>query len=221
MWGKRHWKKRFTGINLAANTFYSQFVDSLPLTAKIRALPDINGAGMVRGLRDAASRSPQLATLIGQYAAATCDVQKAMQDNVIGQWSATSTFFTTADRAATLVNGVSTTAISLEGIAVGSAAYAVFMNELSLVERFNGQAFKLLPADPSATLSYTILRAQQALIDQNYQALKGSVYDGLWGQTRAKPYLDAIALGIGASGITMENLRAAANDAVFEMRRMG
>ena len=125
--------------------------------------------------RDTASRSPQLAADLGLYAAATSDVQRTMLDNIIGEWSATSTFFTTAARAATLVNGVSTTAITLEGITAGSAAYTAFMNELSMVERFNGQTFRPLPSDPATTLSYTILRTQQALIDQSYQVLKSSV----------------------------------------------
>ena len=57
------------------------------------------------------------------------------------------------------------TSITLEGIAAGTAAYGVFMNKLSLVEKFNGQTFKPLPADSGATLSYTILGAQQAAND--------------------------------------------------------
>lgn len=191
MRGKKHWKKQLMGINL-----YSQFTDTLTPTAETQALPDMQGAGMVRGLRDAASRSAQLEATLGQYAAATCDVQKAMLDNVLGQWSATSTFFTTEDRAATLVNGISTTAITLEGIAAGTPAYTAFMDKLSVVERFNGGNFQPLPADQSTTLSYTILREQQAL--------KGSVYESLLVQTRLKPYLDAITLGIGANGITMD-----------------
>jgi hypothetical protein len=166
-------------LNLANNSFYSQFTDALPPTAEIQALPDMQGAGMVRGLRDAASRSAQLEATLGQYAAATCDVQKTMLDNVLGQWSATSTFFTTEDRAATLVNGVSHTSITLEGIAAGTPAYTAFMDKLSVVERFNGGNFQPLPADQSTMLSYTILREQQALIDQSYQALKGSGFDGL------------------------------------------
>jgi hypothetical protein len=44
----------------------------------------------------------------------------------------------------------------------------------------------------------TILREQQALIEQGYQVLKGAVFDGL-----------------------LNGGLQAANDAVFEMRRMG
>lgn len=191
-------------INLTNNTFYSQFADALPLSAEIQALPNIQGAGMVRGLRDAASRSPELAITLSQYAAATSDIQKTMLDNMLNQWSATSTLTTTADRMAALIDGISHTAITIEGIAADTPAYTAFMDTLSLLERFNGQTFQPLPADPSATLSYTILREQQALIDQSYQALKNSVYDSLLVQTRFKPYLDALTLGINADGITVD-----------------
>jgi hypothetical protein len=193
-------------INLASNAFYSQFTDALTPTAAIQALPDMDGAGMVRGLRDAAGRSAQLEATLVQYAAATCDVQKAMLDTVIGQWSATSTFFTTADRAATLVNGVSTTSITLEGIVTGTPAYAAFMDKLSIVERFNGQTFRALPDDPGTTLNYTILSEQQAFIDQSYQALKGSVY-----ACPERSRRDSI----------LNDCLQAANDAVFEVRRVG
>jgi hypothetical protein len=109
-------------VSFANNSFYSRFVDALPLSAKIQALPDMQGAGMVRGLRDAASRSAQLAATLSQYAAATSDIQKSMLDNMLSQWSATSTFTTSADRMDTLINGVSrvgrTTALSLPDISM-------------------------------------------------------------------------------------------------------
>jgi Ca2+-binding RTX toxin-like protein len=191
-------------VNLANNAFYSQFTDALPLSAAIQVLPDMHGAGMVRSLRDAASRSPQLAATLSQYAAATSDIQKAMLDNVFSQWLATSTFTTTADCAAAMIGGISHTTITLEGIAAGTPAYTAFMDKLNLVEKFNGRTFQPLPTDPTATLSYTILSAQQALIDQSYQALKNSVYETLLVQTRFKPYLNALTLSISADGITVD-----------------
>ncbi|MGZ5014655.1 MAG: calcium-binding protein [Methylobacter sp.] len=191
-------------MNLANNTFYSQFTDALPLSAEIQALPNIQGAGMVRDLRDAAGRSPQLAATLSQYAAATSDIQKAMLDTLFSQWLATSTFTTTADRAATVINGSSHTTVTLQSIAAGTPAYTAFMDKLSLVEKFNGRTFQPLPSDPTTTLSFTILSAQQALIDQSYQALKNSVYDNLLLQTRLKPYLDALTLDINDNGIIID-----------------
>lgn len=191
-------------INLANNSFYSQFTDTLPLSAEIQALPNIKGVGMVRELRDAASRSPQLAATLSQYTAVTSDLQKAMLDTLFSQWLATSTFTTTADRMGILTDGISHTVITIEGIDAGTPAYTAFMDKLSLVEKFNGRTFHSLPTDPSATLNYTILSAQQALVDQSYQALKNSVYDNLLIQTRLKPYLDALTLDIDNTGIIVD-----------------
>lgn len=42
-------------INLISNPFYSQFTDRLPLTATAQTLPDMQGSGLVRSLREAAS----------------------------------------------------------------------------------------------------------------------------------------------------------------------
>ena len=42
-------------INLVVDTFHSGFADVIPLTAQAQALPDMQGSGMVRGMREAAS----------------------------------------------------------------------------------------------------------------------------------------------------------------------
>ncbi|MDO9012812.1 MAG: hypothetical protein Q7U78_13565, partial [Gallionella sp.] len=60
-------------------------------------------------------------------------------------------------------------------------------------------------------ITITMSQAQIDLLDQAYSALKESVYDALLPQTRLKPYLDQIRERVGE----------AANDEVFEMRRMG
>jgi hypothetical protein len=68
-------------VNLAADTFYRSFDDTIPTTAETEALPDMQacpergrrGSGMVRDLREAASiqseAGSELADLLGQYAA--------------------------------------------------------------------------------------------------------------------------------------------------------
>ena len=81
----------------------------------------------------------------------------------------------------------------------------------------------------------TLSAIQIKFIENAYESLRQSVYDGLLLQTRLKPYLDAINLtltdtGIGldfsATGSTFQTRfdaapGEAANDAVFEMRRRG
>jgi hypothetical protein len=54
---------------------------------------------------------------------------------------------------------------------------------------------------------------QVALLDQAYQALVDSVYDGLALQTRLKPYVDAVGLNITDTGISLDFTAVnAAND---------
>jgi Ca2+-binding RTX toxin-like protein len=113
-------------------------------------------------------------------------------------------------------------------------AQADITNLIALLERFNGMTFvnvksdaeirtganALLasytsgnPSDPweaswgLATPPYVfvpISTAQWNLLQQSYDALKQSVYDGLVMQTRLKPYLDTISLQVSDSGIQLD-----------------
>ncbi len=40
---------------VAANPFYREYTDAIPLSAEVQALPDMKGSGAVRDLRDAAN----------------------------------------------------------------------------------------------------------------------------------------------------------------------
>lgn len=141
----------------------------------------------------------------------------------VQQWSATSTFVTTTGGA----YGARPLTINLEGIVTGSAAYTALLNKLNILERFNGQTFKTVPEDPAAPVTITILTEQQGLIDQSYRALKQSVYacpelsrrDSLVVQTRLKPYFDVNSFVLRACFGLHD--RQAANEAMFEMRRVG
>lgn len=55
-------------INLVADTFHREFADQLD-TSSVANLPDVQGSGAVRDLREAATLSPQLASLITNFAA--------------------------------------------------------------------------------------------------------------------------------------------------------
>ena len=62
-----------SGWNLAADAFHRSFTDVIPDTALTATLPDMQGSGMVRDLRQAASlqsvEGAVLASALGQYAA--------------------------------------------------------------------------------------------------------------------------------------------------------
>ncbi|MBU3696300.1 calcium-binding protein [Dechloromonas sp.] len=101
-------------------------------------------------------------------------------------------------------------------------------NMLDVLEIFNGQTFldfpdnglvrmgngtvinKINPADTNSALVGvsgiyipTLSATQVQLLQQSYDALKQSIYEGLVGQTRLKGYLDSVSLNIDANGISV------------------
>ncbi|MFO0238771.1 MAG: calcium-binding protein, partial [Betaproteobacteria bacterium] len=72
----------------AQDTFNRQFTDSIPLAAGVSALPDMQGSGKVRDLREAASQSPALLSALSQYSQATTrQAQRAQLDQLLDAWA--------------------------------------------------------------------------------------------------------------------------------------
>ena len=205
--------EQLADINLANNPFYSEFTDTIPLTEATQSLPDMQGAGMVRSLRQAASlQTPEgtaLASALAAFAAETTrSGQMAQLDALLKTWSETSSMATTASGAFAGVN----LSLSFAGVTNGTPAFQGWLDKLSILERFNGQTFLPVPAAGS-TLAINFYSTREALLDASYTALKESVYAGLVMQTRLKPYLDAVSLNIDESGISLDfSTMEAAND---------
>ncbi|HPE79095.1 MAG TPA: calcium-binding protein, partial [Gammaproteobacteria bacterium] len=83
-------------LDLAASSFYTEFTDA---NDGDTTLPDVHGAGAVRNLRDAASRSAPLASALTQYSTANRDGQEALLDALIDSWTATSGMHSMVERA--------------------------------------------------------------------------------------------------------------------------
>ncbi|MEI7431784.1 MAG: hypothetical protein WCL27_15130 [Betaproteobacteria bacterium] len=91
-------------INLANNPFFSDFTDPLPLTEQALALPDMQGAGLVRDLRQAASlQTPQGDTLANELATLSPTLTRpqmmAKMDGLLDAWADTSTLKTSSENA--------------------------------------------------------------------------------------------------------------------------
>ena len=84
-------------VNLASDTFHRSFTDIIPVTALTAALPDMQGSGRVRDLRQAASlttvEGTTLAGALGQFAAATRTNQRAQLDTLLADWAANDAMF--------------------------------------------------------------------------------------------------------------------------------
>ena len=196
--------EQMADIDLASNPFFSEFTDSIPLTEAAQALPDVNGAGQVRSLRQAASLdTPEGQALAAQLAAfaaqTTRESQRAQLDNLLKAWAETSTMATTATGAFAGVD----LGISFADVAQGTPAYQAWLDKLTILERFNGQTFLPVP-EAGTSLNINFYSTREALLEQSYAALKESVYAALVVQTRLKPYLDAIELNISEAGIALD-----------------
>ena len=78
-----------SALNLAHNPFYRVFPDSIPLTAEAEALPNMQGSGMVRSLREGASLDSALATLLADASDGTRAAVDANLDDIILSWAGT------------------------------------------------------------------------------------------------------------------------------------
>ena len=82
---------RMADVNLFDDTFHREFPDQIPLAAGVENLPDMQGSGKVRDLREAASQSTRVKDLLTQYSAATTrEAQFALLDQLLDAWADTS-----------------------------------------------------------------------------------------------------------------------------------
>ncbi|MCO6442035.1 MAG: hypothetical protein J5I81_13370 [Nitrococcus mobilis] len=157
-------------VNLAEDHFHRRFEQSVAITEEAQALPDMQGAGMVRDLREAASQSADLAQALTDYTnAGTKAEQEALLDGLLQAWSGSSDMESLQDRALDAGFVVSwrfgstaqddgdaaAAAARYDGGAYGTGAQAVlqayndgqsddykkWLTRLSILERFNGRTF--------------------------------------------------------------------------------
>ena len=191
-------------VDLSEDTFQSSFTDTIPLTDEASGLPDMQGSGQVRSLREAASLSTTLAGLLEQFKAATTSAdQRALVAQIVQSWSDTSTMATTFTGA---YSGHSLT-VDMQGVwspddvQPGSDAYNSWADMLTIMEHFNGRTYQPVPSgtDP---VNLTLWHSARDLLEQSYQALCDSVYENLALQTRLQPYLAAVGVTIADDGST-------------------
>jgi hypothetical protein len=91
--------QQLADVNLAQDTFHSQFTDSIPLKSGITSLPEMKGSDQVRDLWQAASigstaRSTLQQKLTAYTAATTRAQQQSLLDDLVAAWGATSSMTT-------------------------------------------------------------------------------------------------------------------------------
>jgi Ca2+-binding RTX toxin-like protein len=140
-------------LNLADNPFYRQFPDHLD-TSAVASLPDMQGSGMVRDLKEAATLSASLATQLAALQAGYLDHWEfaSQLDALLDAWAATSTLRTSAQ------NGIYYQTATTGGVSFSSGggggggmsmptppptdpASLELMRRITVLECFNGQGF--------------------------------------------------------------------------------
>ena len=209
-------------INLASDTFHRSFPNELDTTS-VATLPDMQGSGKVRDLREAATQSTTLQTLLTQYSAATTRVQQTtLIDQLLDAWADTGGMAESMAQRVAAMTGYTRADGVVIPYTLSSNLSADWVQKLHIIETFNGSYFFGLPgttqtagavtglsiATPTATSTSVQITAnfnqqQLDLLQQSYDAIKGSVYDALLLQTRFKPLLDQINLVIDSTGIRL------------------
>jgi Ca2+-binding RTX toxin-like protein len=198
-------------LNLAENPFYTDLPD-LPVNDTAQVLPDMQGSGLVYGLRQAMSlgntASNALTSTVQAFAAAaTRDAQIALIDKLITEWGATSKLTTSGNPATGTWLAKSTTpnpalsATTQQRIKTFAEQNPEMYRKVIVLEQFNGQmGLAALMSRWNITLPTAVTNSLNAA----YTALREAVYGALVIETRLKPYLDAIELVVDDQGLRFD-----------------
>ena len=154
-------------LDLAQNPFHRQFTDTLNTDA-VATLPDLQGSGAVRDLREAASVSPDLAAALRQLVAnaatgSRADFRTAVA-TIIDRWADSANF-----------------SDSFETAAATDQDLFFVLPGVSVLEAFNAH-YKIIEFGPDGYISDTparqkLIRAQQAHIERLLKTLE--TFNGL------------------------------------------
>ncbi|MBK7003297.1 MAG: hypothetical protein IPH35_26275 [Rhodoferax sp.] len=186
---------------LSNNNFYRVFTDDPVISTAAQSLPAMQASGAVRDLRPAMSLGTGQAAslqlkLTAYVAAGTRDEQLALLDGLVQAWGATSALATSIQTNQTR-NANSTLTVIEQFASENPTTYA----QITALEQFNG--ITILDRWVRGTVgqqAVTYSAQQGELLQKAYGYLRDSVYSGLLGQTRLKPYLDSINLNLGHDG---------------------
>ncbi|MBC3873681.1 calcium-binding protein [Undibacterium flavidum] len=184
-------------LDLLQNTFFSEFVDALPLDEDILALPNLSGSGRVRDLSEAIALSGQLGLLVYDYSVKTNRVdQIAMLDDFVSLWASTSTFKSLQEQATALAGAGVSVNYALP-IAAGTPEYLSFLKKIQIVEKFMGFTYgtstggvRTTALDASAgVFTVSLARDQVANIQLAYDRFKSYIYESLLFKTIYRDFL--------------------------------
>jgi len=138
-------------LDLSSNPFYREFTDTVEISEEIAALPDMQGSGAVRDLREAASQSAELAQLLEQYAGLkTYAEQRALLADFVSAWAKSSGYTNLFDRLENLSSGkegepkaafMHSWLMQLREPNASELAQQSLLEKIAILEAFNGRDF--------------------------------------------------------------------------------
>ena len=205
-------------LQLSADRFHSRFSDRIELTDAQRREVNLGGSGRLRDLREAAVQSSELADVLQQYKnAATKEEQLTLRDKLLQAWANTdpqhpgkdftmSTFTTISESGggARLTPSQYKHMQSISSMdfwdLIGSPdpdkrKQAELNRRIAILGAFTGTK--------SQNLYYADEKQAQHIVDtvnDTYDRLADSLYDGLLFQTRLRPYLEVMYLTVNKEG---------------------
>jgi hypothetical protein len=216
-------------VNFTQNSFYREFSDNPVVTAQAAALPQMQGAGLVRDLREAMSLGTAQSAALQQSVSSFAAVGQAkdrqnLADLVIRARANTSSLGDALARnplpagAQTFFNDSPARAI-----ATFAGANPALYSQLSALERFNGQAIleryvrptyhyrteynyqlqRYVTSVVAVTYAVSIEGPRLPFFQSAYDSLKASVYQSLYLQTAGKELLDQVELVIDDKGLRL------------------
>jgi Ca2+-binding RTX toxin-like protein len=178
-------------VNLATDTFHREFTDNVALADGVASLPDMQGSGLVRDLREAMSQSESLRSIVAQFAAApTRAEQMALVDQLLGAWADTSGLASTLEARGLAAGGtIGATAYRIRYMAFGDVSRTAHMVTLPLGDGYSasdldGTSF-LRPddvANPMLDEAYRSLISQWSAKIHTLEAFNGRYFFGLPGE---------------------------------------
>ena len=192
-------------IDLIQSSFYRTFATNIPLTEGAKNVPNIGGSGGVRDLREAASLSAELLSLLEQFEGASPEDRLTIMDPILKAWADTSTLATTFTGAyASQILTVDMQAwYQGPEYVEGGEGYIATAEKLTVVERFNGTTYQPVPTH-TGNVNLTLFHIAMGLLDESYNALKTSVYENLLKsyqfESTIKPLLSKIGI-VETSGV--------------------
>ncbi|MGZ9710282.1 hypothetical protein ACXX82_05655 [Glaciimonas sp. GNP009] len=218
-------------VNFEEDAFHREFTDEVVIADNVKDLPDMQGAGKVRDLREAASLSTSLQDVLAHYSAATTrEEQRGLLDQLLSDWADTSSMTKTLQERAGSAYTVIWKSLGGQVItddAAGRAIVAAWEKKLHILEAFNGQyyfamhnltgmgynGFKMVEGKNGqpGTITISLYPEQVNSLNQAYDALQESIYGSLLLQTRFKSLIDQIELKIDVDGMHLDSFDAIRN----------